>query len=315
MKIVSKLLKGFFIIALLGILIILFWGYKSDISVEKLKAKYTNEQSKFIEIDGMKVHYRDEGNPDDTLPILLIHGTSSSLHTWDECTKSWIKGHRVIRFDLPAFGLTGPNANNDYTIARYVSFVNDFLIKINVDCCYIAGNSLGGNIAWNFTFEHPTKVKKMILIDAGGYPFDLNKAGTLAFRMGRNLFFKHVLTFLTPRSVVERSVKSAYFDESKVTDKLIDQYMDFTLREGNRKALVSRLNETFVDNTSKIKKITTPTLIIWGDHDKVIPLNCAYKFQKDLPNNKLVVLKNQGHVAMEESPEIIIPLVEKFIEN
>jgi pimeloyl-ACP methyl ester carboxylesterase len=275
--------------------------------------KYTNNQSKFIEIEGMQVHYRDEGNALDSVPIVLIHGTSSSLHTWDACTEVWTKKHRVVRLDLPAFGLTGPNTDNDYSIKRYAAFVNDFLGELGIKRCYIAGNSLGGYITWTYTLQHPDNVKKMILIDAGGYAFDFSKSGTLAFKLGKTPVLKNLLTILMSRSVVEKSLKTAYFDESKVSDVLVNRYMDLALREGNRKAFVARMNQPFMGNSEDIKNIKTPTLIIWGDHDRLIPLDCAYKFHKDLPNNKLVVLKNEGHVAMEESPERIIPLVEDFL--
>ncbi len=310
-----KVLKWTSLSIVIGTLIGLMISYKSDIPVEELKLKYANEQSKFIVVDGMQVHYRDEGDPSDSVPIVLIHGTSSSLHTWDSCTEAWIKNHRVIRFDLPAFGLTGPNADNDYSIARYASFVNELLEKLSVKRCYIAGNSLGGFITWTYTLNHPEKVKKMILIDAGGYPLDPNKSGTLAFKMGKTPVLKHLLTILMSRSVVEKSLKTAYYDENKVTDNIVDRYMNLALREGNRKAFVARMNQVFAGDTAEIKTIRTPTLIIWGDHDRLIPLECAYKFQRDLPNNQLVVLKNEGHVAMEESPERIIPLMEDFITS
>lgn len=308
-----KVLKWTFLSIAIGSLIGLMISYKSDIPVEELKLKYANEQSKFIVVDGMQVHYRDEGDPSDSIPIVLIHGTSSSLHTWDACTKAWVKNHRVIRFDLPAFGLTGPNADNDYSIARYALFVNELLEKLSVKRCYIAGNSLGGFITWTYTLNHPEKVEKMILIDAGGYPLDPNKSGTLAFKMGRTPVLKNLLTILMSRSVVEKSLKTAYYDENKVTDSIVDRYMEMALREGNRKAFVARMNQVFAGDISQIKTITTPTLIIWGDQDRLIPLECAYKFQRDLPNNQLVVLENEGHVAMEESPERIIPLFEDFI--
>lgn len=315
MKIFNTILKWFFIASAIVILISLVLNFRSDMPVEQLKIKYCNNESKFIEVDDMQVHYRDEGDIADSLPIVLIHGTSSSLHTWDVCTKEWMKNHRVIRFDLPAFGLTGPNAENDYSIARYASFVNALLEKLSVKRCYIAGNSLGGFITWTFTLNHPEKVKKMILIDAGGYPIDANKSGTLAFKLGRTPVLKHLLTVLMSRSVVEKSLKTAYYDENKVTDSIVDRYMEMALREGNRKAFVARMNQVFAGDTAKIKTIKTPTLIIWGDHDRLIPLECAYKFQRDLPNNKLIVLKNEGHVAMEESPERVISLVEDFIKN
>ena len=246
MKIFWKVLKSALVISTIVILTLLFVNYKSDLSVESLKLKYANSESEFIDIDGMLVHYRDEGDIADTVPIVLIHGTASSLHTWDECTKVWSENHRVLRFDLPAFGLTGPNADNDYSVEQYVSFVNTFLEKKGVNRCYIAGNSLGGMITWEFALKYPEKVKKIILVDAAGYSFDTSKSGTLAFKIGKIPVLKNLLKYLMLRSVVEKSVKTAYFDESKVTDKIVDRYMDFALREGNRKALVARLNQNYV---------------------------------------------------------------------
>ena len=98
-----------------------------DIPVEKLIGKYANKESKFIEIDGMKVHYRDEGKG---IPVILLHGTAASLHTWDDWTSELKKSYRVIRLDLPAFGLTGPHPQRKYDIQTYVSFLHHFLQKI-----------------------------------------------------------------------------------------------------------------------------------------------------------------------------------------
>ena len=150
--------KKYVFYTVLVLLIILIKGavYK-DISVEDLKKEYANENSKFIEIDEMQVHYRDEGNG---FPIVLIHGTASSLHTWNSWAKELTKNYRVIRMDLPAFGITGPNKSRDYSIKSYTQFLHQFLIKINVDKFYLAGNSLGGNIAWNYTAEYPEKIAK-----------------------------------------------------------------------------------------------------------------------------------------------------------
>lgn len=310
---ILKAIKILFAFITVFILILLGIGYKSDLTLVELKDKYTNSESKFISIDGMQVHYRDEGIVDDSVPVVLIHGTSSSLHTWDSCATDLIKTNRVIRFDLPAFGLTGPNAENDYSIERYVKFVDDVLNKLSIKQCYIVGNSLGGNIAWNYAAVHPQKVKKMILLDASGFLFNTKKSGTLAFKIGRNPYLKNMLTFFTPRFGVEKSVKDAYYNDSKVTDDLVQRYMDCTRREGNRKALIVRLNQPFVDNTEALKKITTPTLIIWGDNDVVVPIECAYKFQAYLPNNKLIILKDEGHVVMEENPWKVLPLIHEWL--
>lgn len=118
--------KYVFTLIFIGLIFIFKSVFYADISVEDLKKEYANEHSKFIEIDKMQVHYRDEGTG---FPIVLIHGTASSLHTWDAWTKELIKNYRVIRMDLPAFGITGPNKTADYSIKSYTDFLHQFLTK------------------------------------------------------------------------------------------------------------------------------------------------------------------------------------------
>jgi pimeloyl-ACP methyl ester carboxylesterase len=115
--------------------------------------------------------------------------------------------------------------------------------------------------------------------------------------------------------MINKSARAMYFDESKITTGIYEKYKDFTLREGNRKALVNRLNKLRNDRSSQIKNIQTPTLIIWGEDDTLIPLEFAYKFEKDLPNSELVIIKEAGHLPMEESPEKVIGIVEDFLSE
>jgi pimeloyl-ACP methyl ester carboxylesterase len=311
-----KVLKWGAIALTIVIGIVLVANYKADISFETLKGKYAHPESKFMDIDGMQVHYRDEGNPSDTVPLVLIHGTSSSLHTWDDCTNAWKKQHRVIRFDIPAFGLTGPNSDNVYTFERYVDFVNNLLEKLDVKQCYIMGNSLGGGIAWQYAYAYPNKVNKLILCDANGYMFTPGKGG-LGFNIiksvGKIPVIKNTLYYITPNNTVKKSVEAVYYDKTKVKPETVERYMDFMLREGNRRALVERLLTPVEDNTEKIKSLKVPTLIVWGDNDELILPEFAHRFHQDINNSELAIIKNSGHIPMEESPEDVIPVVENFI--
>lgn len=288
--------------------------YQADIPVEELKAKYAHEPSQFTEVMGLNVHFRDEGNPNDTIPLVLLHGTASSLFTWDASTREWIKDHRVVRMDLPAFALTGPNAENDYSIPNYEKFIEEFLRTRNIQHCYLAGNSLGGLIAYSYAATHPTQVKKLILIDPAGYPIE-NAKGSLAFTLGRIPVIKNLLTMFTPESVVRKSLEDVYGNKSLVSDQLVELYRDMTCREGNREALVARLNKDQKGDTTLITKILQPTLVIWGDTDQLIPVSNAYKFQRDLPNDTLVLFPRVGHVPMEETPELVVPVVSKFLKQ
>ena len=295
-------------------LVCLLFGYR-DVPMDDLMAKYAQAPSAFIRLDGMDVHYRDEGNVQDTLPIVLIHGTGASLHTFDEWTDVLKPDRRIIRMDLPAFGLTGPFPDRDYTIAHYVDFMSSFLDALGVKKCILGGNSLGGQIAWRFTLERSEMVDRLILIDAAGYPIN-SESEPLAFKMAKIPMMNKVLTYITPRSVVRSSVHNVYADKSKISDALVDRYFDLSLRAGNRQAFVDRMtaahDASYVD---QIPTIQQKALILWGDRDALIPTESAYRFHKDLPNDTLVILKNSGHVPMEESPVESLEAVMSFLEK
>lgn len=315
MKILTAFFKYFLIaIGLLLITVSILFGHR-DIPVSELKTKYAETPSSFIELNGMEVHCRDEGYESDSVPIVLIHGTSSSLHTFNDWASVLKNGRRVIRMDLPGFGLTGPFPDNNYAIDNYVGFIQDFLVSKGVEKCVLGGNSLGGEIAWRFAAENPKRVEKLILINAAGYPLE-SKSKPIAFRLARTPVLKHVLTFITPRSLVKSSVENVYFDQSKVTDPLVDRYFDLTLREGNRNALIDRMAlATESDKTGLIKQIKTPALVLWGEHDLLIPTHYAHRFHKDLPNSNLVIIENVGHVPMEESPKESLSAVTNFLND
>lgn len=309
-QVIVGILSGLIIVVSASLLIL----YQPDIPVEALMEKYAQSPSKFITVMGMPVHYRDEGDPSDSIPLVLLHGTSSSLHTWNSCTSAWATGHRVVRMDLPGFGLTGPNPTEDYSIEMYVKFLDNFLQQHNIKHCYLAGNSLGGLIAVYYSASFPDKVKKLILLDPAGYPVE-NAKGSLGFTLAKIPVVNRILTIATPRSIVRKSLEDVYGDKTLVTDELVEQYHEMTCRAGNRQALLVRLNRTQQGDTTIVSKVTMPTLIIWGSEDQLIPVTNAFKFQRDLPMDTLVVFPGVGHVPMEESPELVIPLVSKFIHK
>lgn len=313
MNYVIKGVKYILIFSILfSIAIVLFFGHR-DIPLNELKAKYTNRASSFISVKGMDVHFRDEGNPTDTIPIVLIHGTGSSLHTFDIWADGLKKSNRVIRMDLPAYGLTGPFPDSNYSMVQYTTFIKDFLTALGIKRCVLAGNSLGGQIAWNFTIKQPNIVEKLILIDAAGYPKD-SKSVPIAFKVAKTPILNKLLTYVTPQFLVRASVENVYFDTSKVTDSLVQRYFELTLRAGNRQAFVDRFRMSKDVNTHKeIKNIMQPTLILWGANDLLIPLENAYKFQENLPNSTLIVLNNSGHTPMEESPTESLDLLLSFL--
>ncbi len=305
MKNRSSKKRSYLLVLLLIIANILFFSITTDIPLKELKEKYANEESQFIEIDGMQVHYRDEG---EGMPIVLIHGTGASLHTWDDWTAILKKDFRVIRLDLPAFGLTGPHPSHDYRIETYADFLDKFLIELDIDSLYLAGNSLGGNISWYYASEHHEKVKKLVLIDSSGYPPEGKTPWV--FKLARIPILNSIIRYFTPKLIIKNNLNQVYFDNNKIKPELIDRYYNLTLREGNRTAFIDRAKTDFKDYTTRLKQLYAPTLVIWGKEDIWIPISNGKRFAKDIPDAQLVILEGSGHIPMEESPmESLKPVV------
>lgn len=315
MKTILTFLKYPLLLLLLIVLGFCALNWRNDLPLDELKQKYSNSESEFVEIDGMQVHYRDEGNTSDSIPLILIHGTGASLHTWEGWVKSLKKNHRIITFDLPAYGLTGPNPTGDYSQDYYVSFVDKLLTKLSVKKCILGGNSLGGGITWAYSLTHPERVQKMILVDAGGYPMT-SKSVPIAFQLAKVPILNKLFQYITPRSIIEKSIRNVYVQDGRITDNLINRYYELALREGNRKAFIDRMKISIIsDKYLKIKTLTLPTLIIWGNQDGLIPIAVAEQFHNDLPNDTLVVFKDLGHTPMEEDPENTVKAVKYFLEK
>jgi len=283
-----------------------------DQSVQSLSARWATPPSQFVEVDGMQVHLRDEGPREDSVPIVLLHGTSASLHTWDAWAQSLTGQRRVIRFDLPAFGLTGPHPANDYSIAAYVHLVNGVLDKLGVTSCVLAGNSLGGQIAWGMASAHPQKVSRLVLVDAAGYPLQSTSV-PIGFRIARTPGLRVLMEHTLPRGVVDSSVRNVYGDPSKVTSELVDRYYELTLRTGNRQALAYRMDQRVSGDENNIKSLKLPTLILWGAKDRLIPLENAQRFATDIQGSRLVVFDNLGHVPHEEDAQETVKALKVFL--
>jgi len=298
------------LLVVLGTVVATAWA--PDRPVASLKARWATAPSQFIRIDGMDVHIRDEGPRDDPQPILLVHGTSASLHTWDGWAQALKTKHRVIRFDLPGFGLTGPSPSGDYTLAAYSRFVVDVLEKLGIKQAILAGNSLGGAVAWKTAADYPDRVSKLILVDSAGYPYEPESI-PIGFRLAQIRALAPLLQRLLPRSLIESSVRNVYADPSKVTPELVDRYYELTLREGNRKALGDRFkagNERF---SSQIKQVKQPALVLWGAQDRLIPVAQAQLFAKDIAGSQLQVFDGLGHVPHEEDPARTVAAARAFL--
>ncbi len=300
--------KSIIITIIASFCLLLYIGYTPDTDLSDLKKLYGNGSSKFLEIDGIRIHYRVEGNGPN---LVLLHGTAASLHTWDGWVENLKDDFRIIRIDLPAYGLTGPHPASDYSMEEYTRVINDFLQTIEVDSFYLAGNSFGGNISWNFTLSYPEKVKKLILIDASGVP--INGNSPMIIKLARNPVIAPLLRVFTPRFVIKNNIKQVYYDDDKITDQLIDRYYALARRPGNRNAFIERSKTDYDIDISELSRINCPTLVMWGQHDAWIPVADAAIFNKKITDSELIIFDNAGHVPMEEIPEESSSAAKEFL--
>jgi pimeloyl-ACP methyl ester carboxylesterase len=289
------------------------WYWTPDRSVAELSARWAPPPSQFVALQNMQVHLRDEGPRDDPLPIVLLHGTSASLHTWDGWVARLKVSRRVIRMDLPAFGLTGPFPDQDYRIAHYSQWIHALLDQLGVARVVLAGNSFGGQIALQATLDRPARVDRLVLLDAAGYPLAPTSV-PLGFRLARLPLINLIPRVALPRRIVEDSIKNVYGDPERATPELIDRYYELTLREGNRAALTARLEQVNLEEmATRIPQINLPTLILWGGRDRLIPPDAARRFHRDIAGSQLVMFDDLGHVPHEEAPERTLAAVAAFI--
>ena len=274
--------------------------YEPDIPVEQLKAKYTNAQSKFVEIDGMQVHYRIEGEGE---PLVLIHGTGAMLQTWDEWVSLLRPHYKIIRMDIPAFGLTGPRADGIYNDSMYVDFIEQFTKKVGVDSFHLSGNSLGGLIAWKYAAAYPHKVKKLILVDPAGFHEANDKGGSFIFKLARNYpTLTDLVSKIGTHFFVEKTLREVYYDDSKITAQKKKMYAELNQREGNRHAFVERARYAHTCSEEELKSIASPTLIMWGKEDVLIDVREAGHFKK-IANSSEVLYDSVGHCPQQEIAE------------
>ncbi len=309
MKTIAKIIGGI-LIALFAV--ILFFA-ESDRPVEELIPLYTNKDSKFMDILGMKVHYRDEGVATDSVPLILLHGMSSSLNTWDSVVIDLKPHKRVISLDLPGFALTGPSPENSYNFPYYSKFIDSFTTRLQIKRFILVGNSMGGAISWNYALHNPSRLAKMVLIDAAGYP-KKGESGSLGFTIASTPVINNLMLYVTPKSLVRKSLETVYYDQSRVTDAQVERFHDVAIREGNREAALQIFKGSFKGGPKQIKSIKTPTLILWGDKDNLIGVNNVENFLRDIQGSKAEVYKNIGHVPMEEVPGKVAASILGFVK-
>ena len=273
-------------------------------NIEELKRRYGLPPSQFITLsNGVNVHLRDEGDSG-APPIVLLHGHSEDLYTWDQLVKHLIGSFRVIRFDLRRHGLTGPAPDNEYNIESYVSDLSMVIKHLEIDSFILVGHSMGGRISIKYTTANQEKVNGLILLSASGAPRKENTPQPMALKLMRNPLGRFLLKRIWSRNLAKKSLVDMVFDESSITDQEIDRMWEFSKYPGSMDAMFREFADTWEDfKPTEIGKIVTNSLLIWGEEDTICPESMGRWYDSQLTNSTMVGLPNIGHNPQFECPD------------
>ena len=290
---------------------LLYGLWAPDLTLSELKHRYGADSLQTVQVDGLTIHYQDTG-PRDAPVLVLLHGFGSSLQTWDVWAAKLELNYRVIRLDLPGFGLTGPSPLHDYSEANDLATLTHFVDKLGVSSFSVLGHSMGGKMAWGLAAAKPDRVKALVLMAPDGFA-QAKDIGTKPYAMPSIM---GVIKFSLPKILVRKSIEPAFYDATALSDRLVDRYYDMLRAPGVRAAILERGNQTiYTDPVPRLKQITAPTLLVWGEQDQMIPSSNAQSYAAVLANSKTVLLPKLGHLAQEEQPEIALGHVVEFLNS
>ncbi len=285
------------------------WLYQPDKQRAALEAAYFGGHAEYLDVLKAHLHVRDQGKPD-APAIILIHGFGSSLLTWDAWADRLEGSYRVVRFDLPGFGLTGVDPTGDYSDTRAGQIIAGLMDRLGLRRATIAGSSLGGRVAWVFAAEHPERVDKLILISPDGFAspgLEYGKKPDVPLMM-------RPLPYVLPRPMLRASLAPAYGDPKHLTEDRVRVYYDMMLAPGVRRAVIDRMaQDVRQDPVARLRTIKAPTLLLWGERDGMIPFANAADYAAALPDATVAALPGLGHVPFEEAPDVSLAPVFAFL--
>lgn len=311
------------LLALVGVLVIAFLVFRTpDTDPAEMRAKYGAPPSQFVTIgDGVTVHLRDEG-PRDAPAIILLHGSNADLHTWEPWVQALKGRYRVIRFDQIGHGLTGPDPKEDYSTANFVADIGEVADRLGLKTFILGGNSMGGKHALAYAIAHPERLTGLVLVDGSGGPMlkierkgeDKKDSGNIGFTIARMPGVNLLAEQITPRSLIQQSLEQSVSVKSVASEATIDRYWELLRYPGNRRATLKRFSQPYDPlKPEDIAKVQTPTLILWGEEDRIIPVEAGQWLAKTLPVNELHIYPKIGHLPHEEAPAATLADLEPWL--
>lgn len=260
----------------------------------------------------LSMHYVERGTG--SKHIFLIHGFRAHTYTWRYLIDPLAKaGFHVWAIDLIGYGLSDKPDYIPYHLDSFTEQVESFMNAKGISEAHLIGNSMGGGVALNFAILHPHRAKSITLLNALGYPVEM----PLYLSIGRH--FSQIWTpFLGP-TVIRCCLKRIVCQSECVSDEQVEAYCLPYRFPGGATATLLTLRQFDSSHLLKISEhyphLPHPTLVIWGDHDTLIPISHYEKFVKDFPSPHHVLIPNCGHIPQEEAPEQTLQAILPFLKK
>jgi pimeloyl-ACP methyl ester carboxylesterase len=289
----------------------LYGLWTPDLERAELEKRYFSSSPQIIDVDGLKVNYKETG-PKGAPALLLLHGFGSSLQAWDDWSLKLEQKYRVIRLDLPGFGLTGASPANDYSEEKDLAILTHFADKLGLEKFSVMGHSMGGKMAWSLAASQPERVQALVLMAPDGFP-ETKDIGTKPYEVPAIM---GLIKYVLPKYLVRKSIEPAFTEADALNDALVNRYFDMLRAPGVRGAILERSNQTiYTDPVPRLKAIKAPTLLIWGEQDQMIPSTNAQSYANILSNSTTVLVPKLGHLLQEEQPEKGLAAVMQFLDG
>ena len=295
------------VIVTLGVILFAGWWSlkRDDIPYEQLEMIYASSDSRFLALDEEKrIHFRDVG-PREAPTIVLVHGFSASLHTWEPWVADLKRDYRVISLDLPGHGLSRCVDNDEIGMEQFTDIIDQVTRALKVERFTLAGNSMGGGAAWNYALAHPERLEGLVLVDAAGWPRAAEESDDrpFIFRLLEIGIARELVKDLDMSSLIRPGLEDSFADPAFVTDEMVDRYASLSRAPCHREALLTlsagRGTRTEA-SPEKLSAIAIPTLVMHGELDNVIPASHGEQFAAAIPGAELKLYPDVGHLPQEE---------------
>jgi pimeloyl-ACP methyl ester carboxylesterase len=263
----------------------------------------------------VRLYYEDQGKGS---PLLLIHGFGASTYTWRNIAPELARNHRVITVDLKGFGQSDKPFDGRYSVFDQAELLAQLIEDRDLRNLTIIGHSFGGGVALRLALQANERlsgrISKLVLLDTIAYPQNV----PVFFRMLNMPLFSQLGVRMVPPSVQTRvALQIAYLDDSKIDDSEVDTYAAPLKTAAGKHAIIHSARQIVPADLEEIAKrynsVKLPTLILWCDHDRIVPLEVGIKLRRNLPNSTLRLVQDCGHMPQEEQPEATLSLLKGFL--